>query len=892
MREEDGARYLSPLVKQDLAKLDTDGDTRRLAVKSLKLFVEELDASTLPRFITQIAESREPGATRSYAISLYEEVARVHGKLVVPHIPKVMGALVRSSSASGSFPQLQVACARVTASLARYGIDSSTPQEEAEEIMREICTPLIEALSGKLEPVAASAAACIHALAESEKWRYVQEDIVHDVCHRTTVALSEKATRTAAHMQLIRILASVNPDVLSLHGANLLRAGEEILKVNANSWQLRKAAAQLLQSVLTILDKETLETELNPALHALDSCRLDKMPHVRAAVSEALHTAKMLASGNGATHTSFGMAASPIRKTSTDRSSWLHDDHVPMSPASKRGASPRTPMRSRTSKFSSRAASLSPKAASPTSQESRRMSFSPTSTSASEYSIQMPSPTRSKGGSRVKRAPLYPARAGTGCVHSPRSSGTPGTSPSSSTTTVEECESPSCRFNINEFNFRSQRTGVNGRVYPEEDEAGHGDSYLRSLAPLSPDALTVLQPTQLDILDVEIQKSKEAQVLKDVGTDITPPEAMELSITRSIPSELDPRLTQGVGDYDDSWQARLNSTSGRVEVVLPRLKLGSMSSAEIQHFVSLEHVSDDRTHMLKASNISLQTGSTQNSEVARSDAIQESSCDDEAAVDVAVVEVEKREIFPSQSESPFKTETPKVSQKHNYNAFAHLNVNSELDEKKDFPPLVTPKRLVRSLSNLSIPETRGSPMLEQVMKLSQDDPLVPGMISTTTDGGVLDAETSSEAGWSVRDNPIASEESYRAESSDDEFDGRGAYESNYPKPSFNVGSASPRDIGMISPPSKTACSFDKAATIDPISLVDSHEADEGDQPCPSCILAEQTFTSCRMRTPCQAVKSMQPSTGLSSLLHQNETNWTPDQVFRGGVNIVTRRVVI
>ncbi len=54
MREEDGARYLSPLVKQDLAKLDTDGDTRRLAVQSLKLVVEQLDAATLPRFISQV----------------------------------------------------------------------------------------------------------------------------------------------------------------------------------------------------------------------------------------------------------------------------------------------------------------------------------------------------------------------------------------------------------------------------------------------------------------------------------------------------------------------------------------------------------------------------------------------------------------------------------------------------------------------------------------------------------------------------------------------------------------------------------------------------------------------------------------------------------------------
>lgn len=192
----------------------------------------------------------------------------MHGKLVVPHISKIMGALVRCSSASGSFPQLQVACARVTAALARHAIDSgTTSQVEAEEIMREICSPLIDALAGKLEPVAATAAACIHALAETEKWKHVREEIVHDMCQRTTVALSEKPTRTVAHVQLIRILASVNPDVLCLHGASFLRAGEEILKGTTNPWQLRKAAAQLLQSVLTILDKETLDTELNSALH-------------------------------------------------------------------------------------------------------------------------------------------------------------------------------------------------------------------------------------------------------------------------------------------------------------------------------------------------------------------------------------------------------------------------------------------------------------------------------------------------------------------------------------------------------------------------------------------------------------------------------------------------
>lgn len=178
-----------------------------------------------------------------------------------------MGSLVRSSSASGSFPQLQLASARVTAALARYGIDSNTFQKDAEKIMQEICAPLADALAGKLEPVTANAATCIHSLVETEQWKYAHDEIVHEICQRTTAALSEKPTRTAAHMHLACLLASTNPDILSIYGASLLRAGEDVLKVTANSWQLRKAAAKLLQSALTILDKETLETELHPAVH-------------------------------------------------------------------------------------------------------------------------------------------------------------------------------------------------------------------------------------------------------------------------------------------------------------------------------------------------------------------------------------------------------------------------------------------------------------------------------------------------------------------------------------------------------------------------------------------------------------------------------------------------
>lgn len=52
-----GMRYLSPLVKQDLAKLDKDGESRRIALTSLKQYVEQLDAGSMARFLTQVRKS-------------------------------------------------------------------------------------------------------------------------------------------------------------------------------------------------------------------------------------------------------------------------------------------------------------------------------------------------------------------------------------------------------------------------------------------------------------------------------------------------------------------------------------------------------------------------------------------------------------------------------------------------------------------------------------------------------------------------------------------------------------------------------------------------------------------------------------------------------------------
>lgn len=46
--------YMSPLVKQDLAKLEKEGDSRRVALHALKQIVENMEPTSVPRFLAQV----------------------------------------------------------------------------------------------------------------------------------------------------------------------------------------------------------------------------------------------------------------------------------------------------------------------------------------------------------------------------------------------------------------------------------------------------------------------------------------------------------------------------------------------------------------------------------------------------------------------------------------------------------------------------------------------------------------------------------------------------------------------------------------------------------------------------------------------------------------------
>ncbi|RWR80380.1 Gem-associated protein 2 [Cinnamomum micranthum f. kanehirae] len=175
-------RSLIPILCGELANLEKDVESRKSAMKALKSYVRDLDAREIPVFLAQLSERKGPGQTDEYTITLYEILARVHGHNIVPHIDNIMSTIVTTlKSSAGSFT-LHQACSKVVPAIAKHGIDPSIPGGEKAEIIRSLCSPLCDILTGPSETVAAGAALCLKALVESDGWQFAPDDVVNDIC--------------------------------------------------------------------------------------------------------------------------------------------------------------------------------------------------------------------------------------------------------------------------------------------------------------------------------------------------------------------------------------------------------------------------------------------------------------------------------------------------------------------------------------------------------------------------------------------------------------------------------------------------------------------------------------------------------------------------------------
>ncbi|RDX96261.1 Protein SINE1, partial [Mucuna pruriens] len=292
-------RCLSPLVRQELANLEKDEDSRKSAMKALKSYVKDLDFKAIPFFLAKVSESKENSSVSGeFTISIYEVLARVHGVKIVPLIDSIMGTIVKTlASSAGSFP-LQQACSKVVPAIAKYGIDPTTPEEKRRHIIQSLCMPLFNSLSSSQESLTSGAALCLKALVDSDNWRFASDELVNRVCQNVAVALDGKSGQTNSHMGLVMSLAKRNALIIEAYARLLIQSGLRILNaglVEGNS-QKRLSSIQMVNFLMKSLDSRSIFSELELIIEEMDKCQSDKMAFVQGAALEALQTAKRIAS--------------------------------------------------------------------------------------------------------------------------------------------------------------------------------------------------------------------------------------------------------------------------------------------------------------------------------------------------------------------------------------------------------------------------------------------------------------------------------------------------------------------------------------------------------------------------------------------------------------------
>ncbi|KAK9290885.1 hypothetical protein L1049_009064 [Liquidambar formosana] len=294
-------RNLSPILRRELANLDKDADSRKLAMKALKSYVKDLDSKAIPLFLAHVSETKETGSSGEYTISLYEVLARVHGVNIVPQIENIMATIIKTlSSSAGSFA-LHQACSKVVPAIARYGIDPTTPEDNKRHIIHSLCKPLLDSLLGSQESLSSGAALCLKALVDSDNWRFASDEMVNEVCLRVAGALEEKHTQTNSHMGLVMALAKHNALIVEAYARLLIQSGIRILNagvVEGNS-QKRLSAIQMVNFLMKCLDPRSIFSELGFIIEEMEKCQSDQMLYVKGAAFEALQTAKRLTAEKG-----------------------------------------------------------------------------------------------------------------------------------------------------------------------------------------------------------------------------------------------------------------------------------------------------------------------------------------------------------------------------------------------------------------------------------------------------------------------------------------------------------------------------------------------------------------------------------------------------------------
>ncbi|XP_027359507.1 TORTIFOLIA1-like protein 2 [Abrus precatorius] len=255
-----------------------DRDTQQIGMEELERMAHGIRADGVWAFLSCILDSdSEPKtAIRKECVRLMGALATFHDSLILPHLPKMVGSIVKRLRDSDS--AVRDVCVHTVALLA------SKLTTNNEKAFLVLVRPIFDALGEQNKHVQSSSAFCLSTIIDNTLDPPLS--LLHRMLTRTLKLLK------TPHFMAKSALLQLTRSIVQAGGAptqNLLSAAiasiQEALK--DSDWTTRKAASVALAE-FALSGASFLACFRASSIQSLESCRFDKVKPVRDAVLQAL----------------------------------------------------------------------------------------------------------------------------------------------------------------------------------------------------------------------------------------------------------------------------------------------------------------------------------------------------------------------------------------------------------------------------------------------------------------------------------------------------------------------------------------------------------------------------------------------------------------------------
>lgn len=266
-----------------------DRDTYHIAAEELGRIAQTLGPEELGPFLSCIFEtdSQQKSSVQRECVKVFATLGGAHGEVLGPHLPKMVGNIIRRLKDPHSDSSVRDACVDALGVLASSRVDA----------MGVFVRPLLEALGEQNRQLHTASALCLA--------RVIQATAASPAPSHPLLALHNKIL-----LRILKLLSnhSFSPNAAALLSviASIVQAGgassPQTLSVlvpcmldtlQSNDWTARKAAAEAFACMALRLGP-LLPSFKSSCIAALEACRFDKVKPVRETIVQTLQAWKSI----------------------------------------------------------------------------------------------------------------------------------------------------------------------------------------------------------------------------------------------------------------------------------------------------------------------------------------------------------------------------------------------------------------------------------------------------------------------------------------------------------------------------------------------------------------------------------------------------------------------